>query len=117
MMENEIQKSFQLPKHGDLYRRKDGSWYVASSGGEAPAIKEGDLSRSIKSETPRAFGGLSILSVSANTPYAEAAEKGLGKFAIKGPRPFIWPAYLKTLKRFPKLLLGLPSGPSGNAVP
>lgn len=96
----EMQKSFSLPKSGNLYRRNNGQYYVASAPGEAPAIKEGLLDKSIRTSAKRQSGQI-IGTVQVNAPYAALLEGGGGFVA---PRPFLRPAFEKVRRRFPTTL-------------
>lgn len=88
---DEAQDSFMRAKSGRFYRRSSGEKYRASAPGEPPAIKDGNLSRSIKTMVlVRAAFVAGILS--ANTRYARFLELGTTRML---PRPYLRPAIMK----------------------
>ncbi len=80
-----IVASFEEDKSGRLYTRADGTVYVASAPGEAPAVKEGDLLASIAIVT-RSPLERAVISTDPKAPYLEY---GVGTLEA---RPFFTPA-------------------------
>jgi hypothetical protein len=90
LLYDEVMLSFSLPKHGRLYRKKDGSIHQASAPGEAPAIDTAELARSIYIVGPNWKGWTvqgHVASRLRNKP--KWLEFGTSRMA---PRPFFRPA-------------------------
>ncbi len=88
-------EQFGRIKTGRTYRRPKplGGTYRASAPGEAPAIRTGNLLRSITEQFPDALTG--VLTIAA--PYAEYLEKGTSRMAA---RPFVGPAIDDVVEKF-----------------
>ena len=92
---NDIIKSFRGKKTGTVYKKKSGKKHKSSAPGEAPAIDEGELLRSIIYDVKK--GQIEI--GAAGAPYAPYLEEGAiynpeGSLTIRilEPRPFLEPA-------------------------
>lgn len=80
-------------KTGKTYRRPGGSFYQASAPGEPPAIRSGDLLRSIGQPT---FPAPNVGQMRIGAPYASLLERGTVKVAA---RPFVRPAVKLLIER------------------
>jgi hypothetical protein len=93
-----IIQSFGGPKSGRFYRRPKiagGGLYRASARGEAPAIRSGQLFRSLRERFPSPTEGELLI----DTPYAAILEGKLG-------RPYVAPAIQSVRERFKAGTLG-----------
>ncbi len=84
---------FGRSKSGREYRRPSGTVYRASAPGEAPAIRSGNLLRSIRESFPDALTG----QITIEAPYAEFLEEGTDLMAA---RPFVRPAVEAVREKF-----------------
>lgn len=80
-------------KTGRMYRRPSGALYQASAPGESPAIRSGELLRSIGQPT---FPAPNVGQMRIGAPYAGKLERGTVKFAA---RPFVRPAIKRLIER------------------
>jgi hypothetical protein len=80
-------------KTGRMYRRPGGGFYQASAAGEPPAIRSGELLRSIGQ--PR-FPAPNVGQLRIGAPYAGKLERGTVKTAA---RPFVHPAVKLLIER------------------
>lgn len=97
-----IIQSFGRQKHGKFYRKPKvagGGFYQASAPGEAPAIRSGNLFRSLKERFPTPLSGELLI----DTPYAAFLEDGTSAMAA---RPFVRPAIESVKARFASGALG-----------
>lgn len=84
---------FSGVKTGRMYRRPGGGLYQASAPGEPPAIRSGELRRSIgQPQLP----ALNVGQLRIGDPKAKKLERGTDKFAA---RPFINPAVKFLIER------------------
>lgn len=83
-------EQFSGVKTGRMYRRPGGGQYQASAPGEPPAIRSGELLRSIGQPQ---FPAPNVGQLRIGAPHAALLERGTAKMAA---RPFIRPA-IKTL--------------------
>lgn len=88
-------EEFGGEKTGRIYRRPSGP-YQASAPGEPPAIRTGNLLRSISEPQVIKSGNSVVGRLVIAAPYAWDLERGTGRIA---PRPFIKPAIDTLLKR------------------
>lgn len=88
-----IVESFSGVKTGRMYRRPGGGLYQASAPGEPPAIRSGELLRSIGQPT---FPAPNIGQMRIGAPYAGKLERGSVKVAA---RPFVHPAVKLLIER------------------
>ena len=80
-------------KTGRMYRRPGGGFYQASAPGEPPAIRSGELLRSIGQPT---FPAPNVGQIRIGAPYAGKLERGTVKVAA---RPFVRPAVKLLIER------------------
>lgn len=80
-------------KTGRMYRRPGGGRYQASAPGEPPAIRSGELLRSIGQPT---FPAPNVGQLRIGAPYAGKLERGTVKVAA---RPFVHPAVKLLIQR------------------
>lgn len=92
-IKSDIQSLMRLPKTGKIYYRKKGV-HQASAPGEAPAIEEGTLYDSIKTQSK---GSLKA-SVTVRTPYVLALEFGNPRRNLE-PRPYVRPAIIEAARK------------------
>jgi hypothetical protein len=83
-------------KTGRIYPRPQPltGFYRASAPGEAPAIRTGNLLRSIRESFPEPLTG----QITISAPYARYLEEGTARGLA--PRPFVRPAIESVTKRF-----------------
>jgi hypothetical protein len=84
---------FSGVKTGPMYRRPGGGLYQASAPGEPPAIRSGDLKRSIGQPQ---FPAPNVGQLPIGAPYTGKLERGTVKMAA---RPFIHPAIKLLIER------------------
>ena len=80
-------------KTGRMYRRPGGARYQASAPGEPPAIRSGELLRSIGQP---AFPAPNVGQLRIGAPYAGFLERGTARVAA---RPFVRPAVKLLIER------------------
>jgi hypothetical protein len=80
-------------KTGRMYRRPGGGFYQASAPGETPAIRSGELLRSIGQPT---FPAPNVGQLRIGAPHAGLLERGTVKAAA---RPFVHPAVKLLIER------------------
>jgi hypothetical protein len=88
-----IVESFSGVKTGRMYRRPGGGLYQASAPGEPPAIRSGELLRSIGQPT---FPAPNVGQMRIGAPHAGKLERGTVKAAA---RPFVHPAVKLLIER------------------
>lgn len=76
-------------KSGRIYRRPGGGSYQASAPGQPPAIRTGELLRSISQPQVSRSGRFLVGTLTIGADYAGFLERGTGRMAA---RPFIGPA-------------------------
>jgi hypothetical protein len=95
--------SFTMAKSGSMYRRSSGEPYQASAPGEPPAIKDGALNASLRTDVKLRPDGVEG-SLTASTPYALALETGKNHATGARARPYLIPAVKVNFKRIGKIL-------------
>lgn len=83
-------------KTGRIYRRPRGGSYQASAPSQPPAIRSGELLRSISQPKVGRSGRFLVGVLEIAALYAGFLERGTGRMA---PRPFIGPAIRELLRR------------------
>ena len=106
---DEVKRKFREPKLGRFYWRKDGTSYRASASsaivgrlGEAPAIKEGDLDKSMKTSVGIKRGQV-VGVLSADTKYALWLELGTAN-QLKGRHSFLESTFVDRKRDMLKVL-------------
>lgn len=83
-------------KSGRIYRRPHGGSYQASAPGQPPAIRTGNLLRSISQPKVGKSGHFLVGVLEIAAPYTGFLEHGTSRMS---PRPFIAPAIRELLRR------------------
>jgi hypothetical protein len=106
---DEVKRKFREPKVGKLYWRKDGTQYRASASsretggiGQAPAIKEGDLDKSMKTSVGIRRGQV-VGVLSADTKYARGLEFG-DEAPLKGRHSYLEATFVDRKRDMLKVL-------------